>query len=318
MNETLRRCLKNIYWDMWEAGKVKEELKKQLGGLKHAEKFYLISRTEYVGLFSYVMTVMRHVGYALEQGLIPVVDMRGIKNPYVEEGLEQATNWWELYFEQPGRVELAEADKNPSLKIMSKEQNMSTIPHGGNAIYLKKSKWYWSTVYREFFKLNQTTKDYFEQEYHAIMGADGSNVLGVLVRGTDRVGAVGHSELPTLEELLTVVRKKMKHYDKIYLATEEYANVERFEKEFPGKILVNKRVYYDDLYVKGKNINEIRFKRANDQYLCGLEYLSSIMLLSKCGGIVGSNCSGTVAAVYMNDNQYRDIECLTHKKKNRV
>ncbi len=310
MNEKVRKCLKNLYWDICEGRKTKAELRKELDKLVEAEKFYIISRTEYVGLFSYVQTIMRQIGYAVNNGCIPVVDMRGIRNPYVEDGEENEINWWELYFEQPTEHSLEEAYR--SSHELCKEENMSTIPHGGSAVFYKKSRWYWSTMYREFFRLNKKANEYFENEYRTLMNSDGSNVLGVLVRGTDRIGAVGHSVMPTVEEILAVVREKMKHYDKIYLATEEYSNVELFEAEFPGKILVNKRMYYDQQDFSSKTINEIRFERENDKYLCGLEYLSSVMLLAKCGGIVGGSCSGTVAAIYINGYQYKDIECFEH------
>ena len=43
-------------------------------------------------------------------------------------------------------------------------------------------------------------------------------------------------------------------YDAIYLATEERKTRDLFKKEFPGKILENKRRYYDDIYDKDSSI----------------------------------------------------------------
>lgn len=83
----------------------------------------------------------------------------------------------------------------------------------------------------------------------------------------------------------------------IYLATEERKIRDAFEKAFPDKILENKRVYYDDIYDQDDSISyikDVHFERKNDNYLSGLEYLSSIILLSRCTALVGGNCGGTL------------------------
>ena len=308
MNQTISHFLKNMYWSLVESGKTKQEWKRMLETPAEGEHsvFYVINRSDYVGLFSYVEIVMRQIDYALRKGYIPVVDMRGSRNPYVDDGKEQTENWWELYFEQPAGYSVEEAYRSGRIEHAS-EENRSTIPYGGIAFTLKKSRWTWSAFYRTFFKPNETVRNYFAKEYETLMQSDGSRVLGVLVRGTDYKAAAGHPVMPEVDEVIAAVKKCMKRYDRIYLATEEYANVKRFEAEFPGRVLVNRRMYYDEESFEGKTINEIRFARENDKYLCGLEYLSSILLLSKCGGLVGGLCGGTVAAVYLNDYQYRDL-----------
>lgn len=308
MNKTISRKLKNMYWSVAEKRKTQAELRRRMAVLsKEGDPFfYVINRSDYVGLFSYVEIVMRQIDFALRQGYIPVVDMRGSRNPYLEDGKEQTENWWELYFEQPAGYSPEEAYRSGRFE-RAKEENRSKIPYGGDAFTLKKSRWQWSAFYQYFFKPNETVRHYFEKEYETLMNSDGSNVLGVLVRGTDYKAAAGHPIMPEVDEVIDAVKKCMKRYDRIYLATEEYVNVKRFEAEFPGRVLVNQRMYYDSENFDGKSINEIRFTRENDQYLCGLEYLSSILLLSKCGGLVGGLCGGTVAAVYMNGVQYRDL-----------
>ena len=42
----------------------------------------------------------------------------------------------------------------------------------------------------------------------------------------------------------------------------------------------------------------------NNNYLMGLEYLSSIILLSRCTSLIGGNCGGTMAALFFNDSRY--------------
>lgn len=72
-------------------------------------------------------------------------------------------------------------------------------------------------------------------------------------------------------------------------------------------ILENKRRYYDDIYDKDSSISyikDVHFERENDNYWSGLEYLSSIILLSRCDALVGGNCGGTLGAIFFNDEKY--------------
>lgn len=77
-----------------------------------------------------------------------------------------------------------------------------------------------------------------------------------------------------------------------------------FCKEFKGKVLINKRVWYDEYYNGHKLIGEVHHKRKNDAYLSTLEYFSSVNLLSKCTGLVAGNCGGSVGAALLNNGKY--------------
>ena len=109
----------------------------------------------------------------------------------------------------------------------------------------------WCKIYNNFVELNDETKNYVERECQDVF-RDGRRVMGVLCRGTDYVTLkpLGHPIQPTLEQVFSLLKVKMKELrmDYIYLATEEKKIEERFEQEFPGKILINKRSYYDNYY----------------------------------------------------------------------
>lgn len=82
------------------------------------------------------------------------------------------------------------------------------------------------------------------------------------------------------------------------------------KKHFREKYLKTKRVYYDDIYDQDDSIayiKDVHFERENDRYLSGLEYLSSIILLSRCSALVGGNCGGTLGALFFNDEQYQFV-----------
>ena len=99
-------------------------------------------------------------------------------------------------------------------------------------------------------------------------------------------------------------------YEYIYLATEERRVQDLFESLFPGRILTNQRQYYDESYEKLRKQDEntrILFAYPQEEDTLNriaLSYLSSMVLLSSCRGMIACNCSGSQAALYMNDGKY--------------
>jgi hypothetical protein len=46
----------------------------------------------------------------------------------------------------------------------------------------------------------------------------------------------------------------------------------------------------------------------NEIYNRGIEYLSSIYLLSRCDALIGGNCGGSISALLMNGGKYEFTE----------
>ena len=96
------------------------------------------------------------------------------------------------------------------------------------------------------------------------------------------------------------------YYDKIYLATEAESIYEQFAAAFPGRLLVNKRSYYDKAMAQQsvKWIGQVQFDRENDSYWKGLEYYSSINILSRCSALLAGYCGASNMALLLNDEHY--------------
>lgn len=145
---------------------------------------------------------------------------------------------------------------------------------------------------------------YFKTEYE-LLEIGKVSVLGVAVRGTDyiRLKPKNHPKQPTVEQIIAKVQFKMNegNYAKIYLDTEEKYIYEMFCKKFGADIiLINNRQWYDQEYKNMGNelVDIIHFQRDNDDYLKGIEYLSSILLLSKCKGLIAGISVATFAALF--------------------
>lgn len=168
-------------------------------------------------------------------------------------------------------------------------------------------------LYRNLFKLNEKSKNYVEDTYREIrLKADGK-ILGVCCRGTDflTLKPKGHPIQPTVEQVIEKVRQFLEKsgYRNIYVTSEEYRIIKIFEEAFPGRILTNEKKYYDELFYENDSIthiSQIAFDREDDRYIRGIEYFSSVYILSRCNAIIGGNCGATRSALYMNDLKYEE------------
>ena len=82
---------------------------------------------------------------------------------------------------------------------------------------------------------------------------------------------------------------------------------ELFQSKFPGRVLVNDRRYYESPDYHAIPLWDVHHKRERDSYFRGVEYLSSMDLLSRCDIMVGGLCGGSQAALLMNQGKYKEV-----------
>ena len=225
------------------------------------------------------------------------------QKPIIQFENSEKINLWEQFLEQPYTLQ-----KNVKEYECDERDAHLNWPLNPSKDQISK----YAKLYKFFVKLNQKTKEYFDNEYKEII--EGKRVLGVLCRGTDYTAnkPKGHPIQPDIDDVIVLVKKKMVDLkcEWIYLATEEKEIADKFEKEFPNQILVNKRKYFDEFHSirnnQGENarISWVHFDRENDNYYKSLEYFSSINLLSRCTALIAGNCGGSRTALYLNDNHY--------------
>lgn len=231
---------------------------------------------------------LSHIIYELSQGYIPVID--------------DHHHVWSQLFEQP--VVMAEKEIGDLSQLPESDEH--SILHKPTLIpYSKSMRKVWTKLIRTFSRLKPDEQKYVQDEIRSILKDD--RVLGVVCRGTDYIGT-GMPRQPEVSDVIAEAKAWMKryNYEKIYLATEVESIYEQFESAFPGKILVNKRTYYDKAMAeqKVKWIGLVRFDRENDNYWKGLEYLSSIYILANCKALLGGYCGASNMALLFNGEQY--------------
>ena len=271
-------------------------------GAENPDKIFFVVRraTSKVGLFSLVMTNMGLVRYALEQGYIPVIDMQSNQNTYLEDSQVGKVNAWEFYFEQPCGYSLEDiqrskniilsdgiiTDKNifPTYKTVKDENQLSD----------------WKAFFKKYLRVKTDILEEMEDLKKKLFA--GKKTLGVLCRGTDYTEQhpKNHPIQPEVTELISKVKRTMQEQncECIYLATEDEAAYQKFEKSFGSMLRVTEAKRCKN--VGNVNINDISYERDHDRYLKGREYLINILLLAECDCLVAGSAGGTNAALLLN------------------
>jgi len=272
-------------------------------GARNPDKlFYVIGisfNTE--GLFAIVKSVLSHIIYAREKGYIPVVNMRDFSNQYIEAGQEGIQNSWELFFEQPMGYRLEDIEECKNI-IMSRN---NLVPSSRYGIYVKmledKRKFSkLSSYYTQYIRFNGATKKFLEEEKRRLL--NGYTTLGILCRGTDYIQKKpsGHPVQPNPEDVVhkaEAIYSQLK-YDKIYLATEDQKIYNLFKKRFGDTVITNGQNLYDNID-SIQFLSEIKGLRKREEYEKGIEYLSSVYILSECDYFIGGRTAGTLGVYFM-------------------
>jgi hypothetical protein len=283
------------------------EKKTSYGNDNAGKKFYVIGFNRgQDGLFYIITTTLLHIEYALEHGYIPVVDLQNYNNQFHEAGAQGRENAWEYFFLQPMDYTLDDIAK--SRNIIQSRKDATPFPDtdrrtwGTSLLENRERLNYFKELFQNYVRFNETTREYLEKDYNKILQGRG-RVLGVLCRGTDYLAKrpPGHQIQPDPHEVLLEAEKIMaaRNCSYLYLGTEDQAIYEMFQDKFKQKLLTNsqKRFSSDD-FIKAEWLSEVHFNRERDKYNLGLEYLSTINLLSKCVCFIGGTIGGTVG-VYM-------------------
>lgn len=263
--------------------------------------FYVVRRaTCKVGLFSFVMTNMGEVRYAIEHGYIPVIDMQNNANTYLEECEVGQVNAWELFFEQPCGYSLEDIKHSKNVILgngLISDRNYYPKPEIVNDEALLTE---WREWFHEYLKVksdiqaevNKLSKDFF---------GSSAPVLGVLCRGTDYIKnhPVGHPIQPDIPTVLAKTKEVKEQFncEYVYLATEDDDYYQALKKEFGNKLKITnaKRT----TTTEGININDVSYNRQRDRYYKGRDYLINILLLADCEILVAGNVGGTHGALLL-------------------
>lgn len=275
-------------------------------GILHPDKtFYVIRRpSPGAGLFSNYHYVLGHLIYALDRNYIPIVDMEKYKTFFNEKVPVNGTrNAWEYYFKQPSSYTLSDVYRSQNVVLSRCSYLGPSFPDSEAQIT------YLYCLIAKHLPFNDITKE-------AIKGAtkrlfsEKANILGVKYRGSDysKSEFAGHAVVASVEDYINRTERYLSEWkmDWIYLSTEEADVVDIFRAKFGTKVIVTESLRIKDYQTYMGESSTIRFNRVNDNYIKGIEYIIDTVLLSYCDTIIGPKVNGTMFAIELNNNKYKN------------
>lgn len=260
---------------------------------KDKEFFIIASSDPMQGWGNILIRVWGGISYAHKHHMIPVVDMKNLKNQYLSEELLKKHNVWEDFFERLNEYDLNEVYESRYVVLSGIDTHVS----GSMEV---------TTVYK------QNTEHQITQVYRKLFPITGK-VLGVVYRGTDYNRAYGHMASGDLKSYIEYIKKYVEQigYEYIFLATEVEEATMEFKKVFGNRVFWTDQKRYKAS--ERRWLFTIHFERENDELEKGIEYITVLDLLSKCDAIVGTDTGTTRAAVVLNQKRYEYVNILGSK-----
>ncbi len=286
-------------------------------GSEYPDKiFYIIRRHDMnAGLFSFVATNIASIKLCLDNGYVPVIDMQTSANSLQLVTEKGNSNAWENLFDQPFGYGLNDVEKarNVLLGSIHPPESFPDYRMLEDEDELKM----WNELGRKYVRDKMKPGDVQKADKYMKENFGGNGrVLAVVARGTDYITKKpwNHPIQPDTDTMIEDAKKlmKTKDCDYLYLATEDNAIWDEFEKAFPGRLYSYQKLHYD--VPEGKYIADV----ANDimePLERNREYLISVLIVSKCNCLLAGASGGTYGALLMTDGyEYKNIYNLGRYK----
>ena len=157
-------------------------------------------------------------------------------------------------------------------------------------------------------KMKAEAKAYMPCGLEEIRVRAGKQVQYMFAGGCRAGVYISHSDI---EEMIKLAKIYLDKWDMqyIFLTSDTEEAVQAFKKTFKDKLIVLKRKRFSELLKKGE-INNL-YSQGN-LYQTSLNYLTEMILLSRCDCLIGSINSGLRYAVIQNNCKYKNVKILNY------
>jgi len=273
-------------------------------GVKNRSKiFYVIKiyekNKEGGGLFSNLLFILHHLKIADRLGVIPIIDMENFYNRYNQKKKIFGTkNSWLYYFEPVSKYKLEEVYQSKNV-IMTNgffSKNMKKNFHSDGDL-LK--------MFNKYVKIKKNfinnAKIFVKKNFF------GKKVLGIHLRGTDRITTTNHPFPPTIQQMFGLIDNGIKKYkfNKIFLITDQLEYLDEFKKKY-GEFLTYRKESFRSNQSKIFDLNV----RKNHRYEIGRDNIEEMLILSEIRYLIctTSNLSQTSCLISKHNINYMEVE----------
>lgn len=265
--------------------------------------FYIIGvNHSSAGLFAIVKSVFCHIYYAVGKGYIPIVDMLNFKSQLSDK--ESNANTWELYFEQPCSYTLDDIRNSKNIIRSASLPYPKGVEIGFDTEIDENFYHKYHDSFLRYIRPCKSVKNYTRRKLDSIFNGN-NKILGVLCRGTDYTEnrPKGHPVQPSIKQALEKVNSLISNtdYEFIFLATEDKRYYESFKNSFGDKLIFSGEKLYEGMNGK-KYLSEIPVANYSEKWNNIVDYYTTILILSKCNGLVAGLTCGSICAYLMSEN----------------
>lgn len=274
-----------------------------LNTIKFRRNICLIRRNDRTpGLASHIITNLGQITTAVHNGYLPVIDTTYADNMFTELSRAYSSNAWELYFKQPFSISLADLAADEEVSVLDgipafmPNYNMDCLMNPDLMAF-------WRNIAAKYLIPSPESERAVTQCLTRLPFGTGHKILGILCRGTDYTNLRPHNHpvQPAPDTVLEKAQEYLEKYccDYCYLATEDQEISQLFHSALKERLLTSQEIYYaSDL---DKTINQINLTQAVDIHHKNTEYLTALILLSKCRYFIGGRTSGTIVSLLLSN-----------------
>jgi hypothetical protein len=273
----------------------------KFGNKNKGKIFYVIKIYEKIkeggGLFSNLLFVLNHLKIVEKLNVIPVIDMENFYNRYNEaKPVKKIKNSWLYYFDKVSRYDLKEVYQSNKVLMNSGFFSKSMSQNFKLDKNLKKVFDKYIKIKKEFINnANEFEKKNFKD----------NKVLGVHLRGTDRIIMSSHPFPPTIEQMFFLVDSAIKKYNftKIFLITDQIKYLKFFEKKYGNKLCYRKESFRSNL----SKIFHLKVRK-NHRFEIGRDNMEEMLILSKLSYLICSISNLSQTAAMLSKNNFKVME----------
>lgn len=298
LNRGVFAKLEEILYDLKCYYDTSEHKKRGMTGSLNKDKiFYIVRIRGNCGWGFYIYRFLYQIDKAIKNGWIPVIDMSFCDNQY--KALGSRKNSWCDYFEQPCGYSLQTAMKSKNV-IYAPARYGENMRLQENSGVDKDDYDYWRRLFKKYIRCNEKTRKYLDEQYNKIV--KGKKTLGVVCRGTEIAvkKPYMHDVLPSNEEIVAKTEECLKAWncEQVYLATEDQEVFDIFKSRFGCRLVsVDCKRYEKNQEWLIENQDFVRVSPKQQ----GLDYLTTIYILSKCNCFIATGCGARRIALYMTE-----------------
>ena len=311
-----------FFYDQWE----EREKKRCFGKLNTDKTFYVIRFDKSgFGLMTIWKLVLAHIEYAYKNNYIPIIDLKNYYSMMIQNiDCIGKYNAWEYYFEQPDNGYTLEEIYHSKNVILAKKN--IKLSEGVQLVKMPMTEeefCFWThissliPVKKEVELMAQSIK----QE----LFPKGKKILGVSIRfeysfleEINHKIVDKHSAQPKIEEIIKDIEYYMVQWECEYcfMAIDDKEMLEILKRSIGDKCIYIdrwRRSFWRERELKMEPYSSYFDYPLRDTVKDrGIEYLSELLLLSKCDCFLAGKSSGNIFAYLKNGQQYEHI-CIYEK-----